>query len=121
MNDKLAVDAAPSHDHAHEHGAGLGHHHGHDHGPQSGRRLALAVGLTTLIFALELDGGLVAHSLALIGDGVHMLTDVLALGLAWFAVAQSARPPDARHPFGYERVGVLVALLNAASLLPLSA
>ena len=58
----------------------------------------------------------ISHSLALLADAGHLLTDVFALGLAWFAVAQSRRPADSRRTYGYHRVGILAALLNATVL-----
>jgi len=84
---------------------------------QSSRVLAMGVGLTLLVLVLEVAAGLAAHSLALLSDAGHMLTDAIALALAWFAVAQGARPATASKTFGYHRVGILVALLNAAFLL----
>jgi cobalt-zinc-cadmium efflux system protein len=79
-------------------------------------RLGVALALTVAILAVELAGGLLSHSLALLSDAGHVLTDVFALGLAWFAVVQSRRPPDARRTYGYHRVGILAALVNATTL-----
>ncbi|MEA2656800.1 MAG: cobalt-zinc-cadmium efflux system protein, partial [Chloroflexota bacterium] len=62
-------------------------------------------------------GGLAAHSLALLSDAGHVLTDVFALGLAWFAVAQARRPADQRRSYGYHRVSILAALVNAVTLI----
>jgi cobalt-zinc-cadmium efflux system protein len=101
--------------------AGHPHEQTHKHGPQVETRLKLAVGLTTLILLVEIVGGVLANSLALLADAGHMLADVFALGLSWFALVQARRPADARRTFGYHRVGILTALLNAASLLPISA
>src|SRR5262245_56805273 len=95
--------------------------HTDDPAPQVERRLKLALGLTILILAVEVGGGLLANSLALLADAGHMLTDVFAVALSWFAVVQSRRPADARRTFGYHRVSILTALLNAATLLPISA
>src|SRR5215204_4470747 len=95
--------------------------HTHGSGPQVENRLKLAVGLTALILLVEVVGGVMANSLALLADAAHMLADVFALGLAWFALVQARRPADARRTFGYHRVGILTALLNAGSLLPISA
>lgn len=110
--------------HLHAHG-GRDHDHDHEHTtPNSGhpeRKLGIALGLTALILVLEIVGGFMANSLALLADAAHMATDVFAVGLTWFAVAQSKRPADARRTFGYHRVGILAALLNAGSLLPISA
>src|ERR1700687_3356334 len=57
-----------------------------------GATLKKALALTCVILVVELAGGLVSHSLALLSDAGHVLTDVFALGLAWFAVEQSKRP-----------------------------
>jgi cobalt-zinc-cadmium efflux system protein len=78
--------------------------------------LKLALALTCLVLAVELVGGLVSHSLALLSDAGHVLTDVFALGLAWFAVAQASRPADARRSYGYHRVSILAALVNSVTL-----
>lgn len=97
------------------------HDHPHDHGPQTELRLKLALGLTIGILLLEVVGGLLSNSLALLADAGHVLTDAFALGLSWFALMQSRRPADAKRTFGYHRVSILAALLNAGSLLPISA
>jgi cation diffusion facilitator family transporter len=67
--------------------------------------------------AAEVTGGFFAHSLALLSDAGHALTDIFALGLAWFATAQAERPANARKTFGYHRVGILAALVNAITLI----
>src|SRR5258708_22370691 len=82
-----------------------------------GSALQLALALTCLVLAVELVGGLVSHSLALLSDAGHVLTDVFALGLAWFAVAQANRPADARRTYGYHRVSILAALVNSVTLI----
>src|SRR5436305_8418429 len=84
---------------------------------RGGTRLRFALGLTLGILLIELAGGLLSHSLALLSDAGHVLTDVFALGLAWFAVEQSKRPADKRRSYGYHRVGILAALINAVTLI----
>jgi len=79
--------------------------------------LKVALGLTCVVLLVELAGGLAAHSLALLSDAGHVLTDVFALGLAWFAVAQAKRPADHRRSYGYHRVSILAALVNAVTLI----
>jgi cobalt-zinc-cadmium efflux system protein len=79
--------------------------------------LKLALALTCVILAIELAGGLISHSLALLSDAGHVLTDVFALGLAWFAVSQANRPADLRRSYGYHRVSILAALVNAVTLI----
>src|SRR6266568_5596146 len=81
------------------------------------RTLRLAFFLTIVILAAELIGGFLANSLALLSDAGHVVTDLFALGLAWFAVAQAERPANARKTFGYHRVGILAALVNAVTLI----
>src|SRR5579859_2484354 len=91
---------------------------GHDHVHSMAKQtLRLAFFLTLIIVAAEVIGGLLAHSLALLSDAGHALTDIFALGLAWFATAQAERPANARKTFGYHRVGILAALANAITLI----
>lgn len=91
---------------------------GHDHiHAVTGSRLPLAFALTLVILLVEAGAGLLSHLLALLSDAGHILTDVFALGLAWFAFEQSKRPPDARRTYGYHRVGVLTAMVNGATLI----
>jgi cobalt-zinc-cadmium efflux system protein len=82
-----------------------------------GSALKVALALTCVVLAVELVGGLVSHSLALLSDAGHVLTDVFALGLAWLAVSQASRPADARRSYGYHRVSILAALVNSVTLI----
>src|SRR5438270_2414455 len=91
-----------------------GHNHAHGMAKQT---LRLAFFLTMIILAAELIGGYLSNSLALLSDAGHVLTDIFALGLAWFATAQAERPADASKTFGYHRVGILAALVNAVTLI----
>jgi cobalt-zinc-cadmium efflux system protein len=70
---------------------------------------------------VEVIGGLVAHSLALLADAGHMLTDVAALGLAWFIAWFSQQPSTPQKTYGYLRWEILAALLNGSTLLAVSA
>jgi cobalt-zinc-cadmium efflux system protein len=79
--------------------------------------LKWALVLTCVVLAVELAGGLLSHSLALLSDAGHVLTDVFALGLAWFAVAQANRPADRKRSYGYHRVSILAALVNSVILI----
>jgi len=79
--------------------------------------LKRAFALTVAVLAVELAGGWLSHSLALLSDAGHVLTDVFALGLAWFAVEQSRRPADQKRSYGYQRVSILAALLNSVTLI----
>src|SRR5437867_12869815 len=93
-----------------------GHAHNHTHSMVK-QTLRLAFLLTIIILAAELLGGLLANSLALLSDAGHVVTDLFALGLAWFATIQAERPANARKTFGYHRVGILAALINAVTLI----
>jgi cobalt-zinc-cadmium efflux system protein len=106
--------------HAHHHHGAVGHHH-HDHGAQDvGQRLGFAFWLTALVLVAEVIGAYWSGSLALLADAGHVLTDLGALGLAWFANRLSARPANADHTYGYHRSGILAALANAVTLLVLA-
>jgi cobalt-zinc-cadmium efflux system protein len=97
----------------------VGHGHaGHNHVHSMAKKtLRLAFFLTLIILCAGVVGGLLANSLALLSDAGHIVTDVFALGLAWFAAVQAERPADERKTFGYHRVGILAALLNALLLI----
>ncbi|MBX5437354.1 MAG: cation transporter [Alicyclobacillaceae bacterium] len=77
--------------------------------------------LTCVILAVELAGGWLSGSLALWSDASHVLTDLGAIGLSWYALRMAQRPPTARMTFGYQRTGILAALANAATLVLLAA
>ena len=83
-------------------------------------RLGLVLGLTAVVMVVEVVGGLVSGSLALLADAGHMLTDVGALGLAWLSARVAMRPADRKRTFGYLRFEILAALVNGATLLALS-
>lgn len=90
----------------------------HSHGQDlSGGKLRLAFFLTVIILVVEAGAGVVSHSLALLSDAGHILTDVVALGLAWLAVEQARRPADDRRTYGYHRVGILTAMVNGVTLI----
>ena len=81
-----------------------------------GTRLGRAFALTALVLLIEVLGGAISHSLALLSDAGHMLTDVVALGIAWLALRQSSKPADLRHTYGHHRFGILAAMLNGGLL-----
>jgi cobalt-zinc-cadmium efflux system protein len=76
--------------------------------------------VTFVVLFAELIGGLVANSLALLGDAGHVLTDVLALALSLIAVYVGKRPSDYRATYGYQRIGILAALINGSTLVVIS-
>jgi cobalt-zinc-cadmium efflux system protein len=97
-------------------------HGSHDHHSHAGNRandraFALSVGLNLGLVAVQIVGGLVAHSLALIADAGHNLSDVLALLLAWGAAALTRRAPSLRRTYGLGKSSILASLANAVILL----
>jgi cobalt-zinc-cadmium efflux system protein len=96
-------------------GAHAGQAHQHRLG-SSRRRLALAFWTQLIFFVVELVGGILTNSLALLADAGHMLSDVGALGLSLLALFWAARPPTAQRTFGYHRLEILVALINGLAL-----
>ncbi len=94
----------------------LRRHSEHTHSETPTRKLRVAFFVSLAVLALEVAGGFAANSLALLSDAGHVLTDGLAIALAWFASAQAERPPSPRHTYGYHRAGILAALVNAGTL-----
>jgi len=99
-------------DHSH------GHAHAHSHAPAhvSVGTMAWAVGVTLAFVVAEAICGYVGHSLALLSDAGHNLADAAALGLSWYALWIARRASHEGMTFGYHRVGVFAALVNALSL-----
>jgi cobalt-zinc-cadmium efflux system protein len=105
------------HTHHHHHHSPQGHQ-GHHHGPANHNR-AFIVGLSlNLGFVLiEAGFGFVAHSVSLLADAGHNLSDVLGLVLAWGASLLAQRKPSSRYTYGWRRSSVLAAFFNAIFLL----
>ncbi|MFI8191203.1 cation diffusion facilitator family transporter [Streptomyces sp. NPDC085946] len=104
---------------------GAGHDHGHAHGAPAGAtaaaayrgRLRVALSITLAVMVVEIVGGVLADSLALVADAAHMATDALGLGMALLAIHFAGRPPSERRTFGYARAEILAALANCLLLL----
>ncbi len=90
-----------------------------DHARQKGniRRVQIALVLTASFMLVEVVGGILSGSLALLADAGHMLTDTMALALTAFAFRVSARPADEKRSFGYQRFQIIAAFVNGLSLL----
>jgi cobalt-zinc-cadmium efflux system protein len=103
----------------------MGHSHaGHTHrvSPEGDRRrLAAALGVMLAVMVVEIAGGVVGHSLALLSDAAHMLADAAALGLSLLALHLASRPARGAMTFGYSRAEVLSAQANGITLLILAA
>lgn len=96
------------------------HDRDHSHGEaamRSQRRLLIAAAITGVFMIVEVIGGLISGSLALLADAGHMTTDFIALAMAWAGFAISRRPATARYTFGYQRVQTLTAFLNGLTLI----
>jgi len=100
----------------------MSHNHDHHHhATVSDRKLILSLILTLTFVVAEAGAGWLAHSLALISDAGHNLSDALTLGLSYFAIKASRRPPDESCTFGYHRMNILAALANALLLVGVGA
>lgn len=87
-----------------------------DHRPRDTQRLGWALAITGAFMVLEVAGGLVSGSLALLADAGHMLTDTAALALAWLAARVAQRSSAAPRQQGHHRAQVLAAFVNALAL-----
>jgi cobalt-zinc-cadmium efflux system protein len=103
---------------SHDHGAHA--HHGHIHTADQSR-LARALALIVTFMAVEVAVGVLAHSLALLSDAGHMLTDAAAIGFSLLALRLAARPAQGAMTFGLRRVEILSAQANGVTLLVLAA
>ncbi len=91
--------------------------HAHGESGNNMRRVVVALLLTGTFMVVEVIGGILSGSLALLADAGHMLTDTMALGLAAAAFHVSKRPADSRLTYGYQRFQILAAFANGLSLL----
>jgi cobalt-zinc-cadmium efflux system protein len=108
--------------HGHQHGGGHDHVGGHSHAADLPvRSLRIALGLTAMLLVVEVIGGFLSNSIALLADAGHMLTDVAALSLALFVAWFSKQPETPKKTYGYLRWEILAAFLNGATLLLISA
>lgn len=107
------------------------HEHGHEHdetiergrgqlSANGGKDMLLALSITVLMMIVEIIGGLLSNSLALLSDAGHMLTDNLALLLTFFAMKFASRPATERRTFGFYRIEILAALVNGIILVLIS-
>jgi cobalt-zinc-cadmium efflux system protein len=115
--------------HIHSHSNNHEHNHEHDHAPghetlrvtTGGQRdLLIALSITILMMIVEIVGGLLSNSLALLSDAGHMFTDNLALLLSYFAMKFASKPATEKKTFGFYRLEILAALLNGIVLVLIS-
>lgn len=102
--------------HEHDHG----HSDAHVHVSDNVDKLGFSVWFTLAVFVAEVVGGYLTNSLALLSDAWHVLADVMALALSWWALKKARQSATGDMTYGYHRYGVLAALANGFSLLLLS-
>lgn len=108
------------HEHGHEHGHGA--HAGHVHAAGADEwRVAWAFAIIVVFLAVQVAGGVVSGSLALLADAGHMVSDAVALGMSWAALRIGRRPADLLRSYGYRRLEVLVAFANGCALFVITA
>lgn len=93
--------------------------HDHSHHQQNEKRLFWTLMLISTFMVVEVVGGLMSGSLALLADAGHMLTDAASLGLAWLAARAARRPADDLRTYGYHRIQILAAFINGIAFLAL--
>ena len=107
---------------SHDHGDHAGHHrgdagHGHAAPASFGTAFAIGIALNIAYVAIEAAFGIASHSIALLADAGHNLSDVLGLAVSWAAAVLSMRPPSRRFTYGLRGSSILAALFNAGFLL----
>ena len=105
---------AHSHAHDHDHDHAHDHHHGGDE--KNASRIGIAALLTGGFMVVELAGGIISGSLALLADAGHMLSDFGALALAWIGFRMARQPATLQRTFGFRRFPVLAAFVNGMAL-----
>ena len=96
------------------------HIHFNDAAKQTIGRLSLSLFLTLAFVFVEAAAGLFANSLALLTDAAHNFTDVIALGISWYAVHLTTQPSNSKNTYGYHRASILAAMLNSTTLVLIS-
>ena len=115
-----AVKPEYSHDHSHGDAHAHSKHDSHDYRNASRRSLFAVLGLLTCHMLVEVIGGVLSGSLGLLAHATHMMTDVIAIGLALFAMWLAERPASISRTFGYHRMEVIAVLVNAVALCALA-
>jgi cobalt-zinc-cadmium efflux system protein len=123
-HDRKSSDCAHAHHVSHTHDHAHHHDHGHHFTLELSARhfkvLQLVFGLTCIYLVIEVAGGILSGSLALLADGFHMFADAAGIGLSLFAAWLAHRPAPPQRTFGYQRVEILAAFFNALFLIGMS-
>ncbi|MFV9511775.1 cation diffusion facilitator family transporter [Tepidibacillus sp. LV47] len=94
--------------------------HAHHVTDKKSTGINIAFWLTFLLFVAEIIGGILTNSLAILSDAWYLLSDILALGVSWFALRQARKPANKRLTFGYHRFGIFAAFFNNLTLIAIS-
>lgn len=109
------------HHHGHSHGHSHGHGHGHGHSHTSNKKALLSSFILIAAFmVVEVIGGILTNSLALLSDAGHMLSDAAALGLSFFAIKLGEKQVSQEKTYGYKRFEIIAAALNGITLIIIS-
>ena len=95
--------------------------HNHSTSFSAGNKLKYSIFISVVILVAEVIGGLLSNSLALLSDAGHVLADIIALSLSWYGVRQAEKLSNSRMTFGYHRIGVIVAIVNAVTIFVIAA
>lgn len=107
--------------HSHDHSGHSHAGHSHTHGVSDQSRIGWAFVVLFVFMIVEVVGGVLSGSLALLADAGHMVSDAAALGMSWLAIHIGKRPADAARSFGYRRLEVLAAFVNGCALFVIAA
>ncbi|MFC0402013.1 cation diffusion facilitator family transporter [Paraburkholderia rhizosphaerae] len=113
--------AHPNPGHAHAHGKHDHAGHNHLHGVTDQHRIGWAFVIIALFMLIEVVGGVISGSLALLADAGHMVSDAAALAFSWVAIHYGKRPATAQLSYGYKRLEILAAFVNGCALFVIAA
>jgi cobalt-zinc-cadmium efflux system protein len=113
MKKNIDKHSYENHEHHEHHG---GSHHIHDHS-HSYKNISIAFFLNLFFSIIEIVGGIITNSIAIISDAIHDLGDAVSLGVSWRLEKYSKKAPDNRYTYGYARFSLLAALINSIVLI----
>lgn len=119
-HEKKHAHVGCNHDHGHSHGYQHDHsHHAHSHHHVHGvvQRMSVAFFLNLIFACIELVGGWMTNSLAVMSDAIHDFGDALAIGVAWYLEKKSHQQSNEKFSYGYRRLSVVAALITGVVLL----
>jgi cobalt-zinc-cadmium efflux system protein len=106
----MSQDGSHQHSHSHSHG----HHHHHHHGASG--RLGVAFFLNLVFAIIELVGGMLTNSMAVLSDAFHDLGDCFAIGIAWYLEKKSLQKSSDKFSYGYRRLSLMAAMITGVIL-----